>query len=111
MRRPIRGVSQGPEQLVRSKGYSTTMALSTLRKLLSTQYLRRGDGILTTPDARRKERLFGAGGTGRLTHGSRGVKLEKLRGNGYDPREDTCIAAFIRLLEASVVSPESSGSL
>ena len=103
VRRPMRGVSQGPEQLVASKGYSTTMALSTLRKLLATQYLRRGDGIITTPDARRKERLFGVSGTGRLTHGSRGVKLEKLRGNGYDPREDTCIAAFIRLLEAAVV--------
>ena len=66
VRRPMRGVSHGPEQLVKSKGYSTTMALSTLRKLLATQYLRRGDGVLTTPDARRKERLFGAGGTGRL---------------------------------------------
>ena len=52
---------------MKTTGYSTTMALSTLRKLLGTQYLRRGDGILTTPESRRKERLFGASGTGRLT--------------------------------------------
>ena len=113
-RRPMRGTTQGPEQLVKTTGYSTTMALSTLRKLLGTQYLRRGDGILTTTDSRHKERLFGAGGTGRLTLGSRGVKLEKLRGDGYDPREDTCIAAFIRLMEAAAVSsesPESNGSV
>ena len=110
----MRGSSQGPEQLVKTKGYSTTMALSTLRKLLATQYLRRGDGILTTPESRRKERLFGASGTGRLTCGSTGVKLEKLRGDGYNPRDDTCMAAFIRLLEAAAVSsesPESDGSV
>ena len=57
-----------------------------------------------------QERLFGAGGTGRLSHGSRGVKLEKLRGDGYDPRDDTCLVAFIRLLEAAAESHESPES-
>ena len=41
-RKPLRGSTQGPMQLVQTKGYSTTMALSTLRKLLATQLLRRG---------------------------------------------------------------------
>ena len=45
----------------------------------------------------RKERLFGATGSGRATKGSTGVKLETL-GKDYKPREDTCIKAFIRLL-------------
>ena len=39
-------------------GYATTMALSTLRKLLGAQVLRRGDGVIALPDSRRKERLL-----------------------------------------------------
>ena len=95
----ITPTSEGPQQLVKTRGYSTTMSLSTLRKLLVTQVLRRGDGPVATPAARIKARLFGADGTGRLTTAGSGVKLEKLRaaaGDGYDPREDSCI--FVRLL-------------
>ena len=73
------------------------MALGTLRHLLATDYLRRGDGIIATADSRRKERLFGVTGTGRTCDRVAGVKLETL-GDGYKAREDTCIKAFVRLL-------------
>lgn len=95
---PMRGSQQGPERLVQTKGYSTSMSLSTLKKLLTLRYLRRGDGIIATPDSRRKERLFGVAGTGRSTRMCTNVKLEKLRGSGYEPEADTCLSAFIRLL-------------
>lgn len=66
--------------------YSTTMALSTLRKLLARKDFRRGGGI----EFRRRERLFGASGPGRSKRLSSGVKLEKL-GDAYDPRADKCL--------------------
>ena len=47
MRQPMRGVHEGPAQLVSTRGYSTTMALSTLNFMLVQQQLRRGDGTLT----------------------------------------------------------------
>ena len=90
----MRGTSEGPAQLITTKGYSTTLAISTLSKLLGNQYLRRGDGIVATPASRRKERLFVGE---RLSLGSTGIKLENL-GASYDPRLDTCIKAFVRLL-------------
>lgn len=90
---------------MKTKGYSTTLALSVLNNLLATQYLRRGDGIIATPESRRKERLFGACGSGRTKAGSTGVKHETmLSGDDYEPREDTCIKAFVRLLYA-ITSP------
>ena len=107
-RKPMRGSSQGPEQLVKTKGYSTTMALSTLRKLRATQYLRRGDDIEATPASRRQERLFGASGPGRLSTRSSGVKLERLRQTGYLPREDTCLAAFVRLLAEATTEGDAT---
>ena len=91
---------EGPAQLVQTKGYSTTMALSVLNFLLAQQYLRRGDGIIATPDSRRKERLFGSSGNGRTSSRSVGIKLESV-GATYVPREDTCIKAFVRLLAAN----------
>ena len=77
------------------------MALSTLKNLLATQYLRRGDGIIATPESRRKSRLLGSG---RLTLGSSGGKLEKLTGDGYEPRADSCLSAFVRLLKEAAES-------
>ena len=71
------------------------MALSTLRNLLATQMLRRGDGVIATPDSRRKERLL----AGRTKLASKEVKMEVLM-RDYNPREDTCIRAFVRLLAA-----------
>ena len=53
----------GPQQLIKRRAFPTTMALSTLRKLLSKGYLRRGGGVACTPAARRAERLFGQGRT------------------------------------------------
>ena len=52
------------------------------------------------PATRRTERLFGEQATGqsKLTRAV-GVPLE-LMGRTYDPRNDTCIKAFVRLLEA-----------
>ena len=39
-RKPMKGTHEGPAQLVPTKGYDTTMALSTLNKLLGKTYLR-----------------------------------------------------------------------
>lgn len=75
--------------------YTTTTAISLLNHLLSTRYLRRGDGIYSMRDSRRMERVFGANGIGRLAL-KRSLKHEK--GSTYDPRQDTCIKAFVRLL-------------
>ena len=61
------------------------MAISTLKRLLGAQMLRRGDGLLALPDSRRKERLL----AGRTRLATTKVKLEKL-GRDYDPRSDTC---------------------
>ena len=93
--KPLR-VKEGPALLVTTKGYSTSLSISTLRKLLSLQYLRRGDGIIATPQSREKERLFGETGTGRLTLPSTGNKYEALL--EYSPQADTCIKAFVHLL-------------
>lgn len=110
-RRPMRGSQEGPERLVPTKGYSTSMALSTLKKLLAQRYLRRGDGIIATPESRRKERLFGEHGMGRSSRLCTNVKLEKLRGNKYEPREDTCVAAFVRLLAVASSTDETQQCL
>ena len=61
-RAPLKS-KEGPARLVLTKGYSTTMALSTLNKLLGAQLLRSGEGVISTPESRRKERLFGATAT------------------------------------------------
>ena len=85
------------------------MAISTLKRLLGMQYLRRGDGVLATPDSRRKERLFGESGTGRLSLSSRGMK--QIFGPDYDPREDSCIKAFVRLLAAIAEQSHAQDSI
>jgi hypothetical protein len=86
-------------KLIDTKGYSSSMAVSTLNHLLVTKYLRKGDGIIATPASRRAERLFGVTGTGRSSARRAGAKsVEKLMGHDYDPRGDTCIKAFVRHL-------------
>jgi hypothetical protein len=99
---PQRSCVPGPAALVVTKGYSTSMALSTLRKLIGNQYLNRGDGIYANPMSRRRERLFGQWGTGRTKCESRLGSCEAKMGtcDGFDPREDTCLKAFVRLLAA-----------
>ena len=84
------------------------MSLSTLNSLLTTQYLRRGDGIIAMPASRRAERVFGANGSGRSRCSSAGVKLESV-GADYNPKLDTCIQAFVRLLAAQMPAAETGG--
>ena len=72
------------------------MAVTTLKHMLVQQELHRGDGMFTIPDSRRNERLMA---TGRTKHLSTGVKIEKLLiEDSYDPRADTSLKAFVRLL-------------
>ena len=98
-RKPLRSGAQGPANLVTTKSMSTTMALSTLNHMLMQQQLRRGDGLFAIPDSRRTERLMC---TGRTKHASTGIKLEKLNcDDSYDPRSDTCVKAYVRLLAAN----------
>ena len=91
--KPMRGSHEGPAQLVKTKGYNTTMALSTLNNLLATQHLRRGHGM---PESRRTERLFGVDGDGRSKLKSSGFKHKA--GPTIAPQDDTCLSAFVRLL-------------
>ena len=87
----------GPAKLITTSGYNTSLAISTLKHLIIAQKLKRGagpDGV-SMPDCRRAERLFGS--VGRLSYASSHVKLEKL-GDDYDPKIDTCIKAFVRLI-------------
>ena len=101
----MRGNQYGPQRITTTKGYSTTMALSTLNNLLVTQKLRRGDGPIQLPKSRRAERVFGS--RGRSKSLSVGIKLEKL-GSDYSPREDTCVRAFVRLMAvAANATPDS----
>lgn len=93
--------SIGPGRLSVTKGYSTSMVLSTLKHLMVSNVLHRGHGLYATPECRRKERLFGESGRGRVTLPTSGVKLEErlMAVDGvYKPSEDTCVKAFVRLL-------------
>ena len=101
----MRGNSAGPAPMVKTTGNSTSQALGTLRTLLSAQKLRRGEGPVVMAASRRNERLFGADGRGRIKQLSIGVKMEKL-GDNYNPKEDTCIKAFVRLLAQCAVEVE-----
>ena len=95
--KPMRGAKEGPAQLVTTRGYNTTMAISCLKKLLAKAKLRLGDGLIRFPDSRRGERLFGESGSGRLTLSSSGRK-PKVGLPENDPRSDSTVSAFIRLL-------------
>ena len=63
--------AQGPANLLKTKGYSSTVALSVLRHLVMQNQPRRGDGLYKVPDSRRKQRLFEHG---RTKHASTGFK-------------------------------------
>lgn len=95
-RAPLKqGGIAGPASLVRTKGYSSSQAISVLNNLLTAQKLRLGDGIQT----RRAERLMS---DGRVTLSSSGCNIEKL-GADYDPRQETCVKAFVRLLSTRAI--------
>ena len=67
MRAPLRtSGAEGPAQLVKTRGYSTAMAISCMKHLLMTNVLRRGDGLHRVPDSRRTERLLGVSGRTKL---------------------------------------------
>ena len=102
---PLRPGFQGPMRLTETVKKGTTMAISVLNFLLARGELRRGDGLVSTPESRRAERLFGQGRSGRVSLPSAGVKLETLTGPGYDARGDTCIKAFVRLMAAAATVP------
>ena len=94
---------EGPARLVNTKGHGTTMCISTLKNMLAKQQLRAGEGIFGIPDTRRRDRLLY--GSGRLTLGSTGVKMEGLDcDDHYDPQADTCLAAFIRVIAGIAVA-------
>ena len=92
--------SDGEYRLIATKGYGSTAATSTLTKMLATSQLRAGDGMFSTPESRRSERLFGEKATGR----SKAIKLECLQcqecEGEYDPAQDSCLDAFMRMLAA-----------
>ena len=99
-RKPLT-TKEGPAQLVVTRGCNTSMAISTLRSSLTQQYLRRGDGIASIPDSRRKVRLFQQGHTKLRSAGNSAAD----RAAEYDPRSHTCLEAFIELI-AELVSNE-----
>ena len=83
-------------------GYATTQCISTLRKLLGASMLRRGDGVIALPECRWKERLLEVG---RTKLAPKWVKSEILN-RDYNPRQDTCIKAFVRLCAAHNPAPQ-----
>ena len=96
-RAPALKFAEGPANMVTTKGYSTTSAISTCKKVDAVQVLRRGASELASiPESRQRERLFGVEGPGRTKALSTGPSLARL-GDGYDPRCDSCVRAFARL--------------
>ena len=93
----------GPAQLVATKGCNTSMAVSTLHSLLTQQYLRRGDGIASIPDSRRKVRLFQQGRTKLRSAGNSAAD----RACEYDPRSQTCLEAFVEFVAEIASSSDS----
>jgi hypothetical protein len=90
---PLKEGHVGPAVLAPTVGYGTTMVISTMKTMAAANYLRRGGGIVETPDTRVKQRF--TNGTGRVSLGSSGPKLSLARME-YDPRNDTCVAALAR---------------
>ena len=83
----------GQRRVIETKGYSTTMSISTLQHMLTQKYLRRGDGIIAVPASRRAERIFGAHGPGR----SKVLQLGKLESVDaeYSPRNATYVSRHV----------------
>ena len=75
-------------------GSRGSTSVSILTHLLSTGYLRRGDGLYTMPDSRRSERLFGDNARGRTSN----IKLEVPQAPGYKPEKDSCVRALALIL-------------
>ena len=72
--------------------------ISTFTKLDARQVLRRGTSeTASIPDSRTRVRVFGEDGPGRSKMLSSGVHIAQL-GMVYDPRCDSCLESFARLL-------------
>ena len=99
---------EGPQPLVKVKGYHGSMAASTMKNLrLGAQMLRRGDADFALPDSRRKERLFERGRTKAV------MKRGDLKLDGdddYDPDSDSCMTAFVRsmFMEPPPAAPKTN---
>ena len=90
--------AEGPAKLVETKGYSTTLAISTMKKVDARQVLRRGCGEGgSMPESRVRQRVFGEGGPGRSKGLSTGLHISLLGGE-YDPRCDSVVKAFVRII-------------
>ena len=91
-----------PEKIVQTKGYGTTMAMSTLAKMLGRKALEVGEAVLQglgIEPTKRAERVFGATGPGRSKLMHAGQKHSLIASQAeYDPRKDTCLEAFVRLI-------------
>ena len=95
--------SEGNKITTATTGYSSTAATSVLTKILTTNLLRVGDGPHTMPDSRRASRLFGEKASGRSSL----PKLAHARGDEeYNPAQDTCVEAFVRLILARIAAAE-----
>ena len=81
---------------IANAGYGTSQCISTLKKLLGANTLRRGDGVIALPESRQRERLLRVG---RTKLAAKWVKME-VHERDYNPRSDTCVRAFVRLLAA-----------
>ena len=103
---PQRKWTEGPAAIIHTAGYYTSMAVSTMRKLLGKRYLSEGDGLWRTPLSRQRERLFGEAGSGR-TSGRRKLKVPTM--HDIPPRDDSCLSAFVRLL-AAIATEEQAAS-
>ena len=70
-----------------------------MNKKNMTSQARHGDGPFSLAYSRRYQRLFGQQGR-TSTYRANRIKHE-LMGINYNPREDTCVKAFVRLLASA----------
>ena len=96
-----KAATRGQRSLFRQKDtlQVSSMALSTMKHLLVTQKLRRGDGPFSLPAARRNDRLFGSLGRTSV-YKSTWIKYEKMT-DSYIPEEDTCMHQSVCALNGS----------
>jgi hypothetical protein len=89
--------ADGEYRLIMTKGYGSSAATSTLKKMLISKTLRVGDGMFSIPVSRTVERLFGEQATGR----TKAIKIEWAdQMSDYNPAEDSCLDAYIRFIAA-----------
>ena len=102
---PKFSVKEGPANLIQTRGITTTSSVSTLRKLIAKRYLAEGNSDLALPASRRNDRLFGEKAVGRSSSARVAHACMKLMGADYDPRTDSVLKAFVRML-AELAEPE-----